>query len=368
MKVLWIANIPSPYRVDFYNELGKKIELTVLFERYFAKDRDKKWTHDSFRHFHAECINAFPLGVDKSISLKGVRYIKNNKYDLIVITGHSSPTVIAIIEYCQYKKIKYIMEYDGGFYQKDGIMKKMIKKHLLGKAAAHLTTCDMHIKYLKEIGISADSIYKYPFTSIRENEIIATPLSCDKKTELRQKLGLRGERVVISVGRFNYNDGEGKGFDLLFRIAELLSDIHFYIIGDDPSERYITWKNSKNLNNLSFIPFQIKSDLFEYYYAADLMVLLTRGDIWGLVINEAMACGLPVITTDCCIAGVEMIRDGINGYIVPANTYMEAMEHIRAFFENDTEKKQMSEQCIKTAHEYTVTRMAQRHMEIIELL
>ena len=43
MKVLYLANIPSPYRVDFFNELGQQIDLTVIFERETASDRDENW-------------------------------------------------------------------------------------------------------------------------------------------------------------------------------------------------------------------------------------------------------------------------------------------------------------------------------------
>jgi len=43
VKVLYLANIPSPYRVDFFNELGQQIDLTVIFERETASDRDENW-------------------------------------------------------------------------------------------------------------------------------------------------------------------------------------------------------------------------------------------------------------------------------------------------------------------------------------
>ena len=46
MKVLFFTNIPSPYRVDFFNELGKYCELTVLYERRDADDRDKNWCNN----------------------------------------------------------------------------------------------------------------------------------------------------------------------------------------------------------------------------------------------------------------------------------------------------------------------------------
>ena len=52
LKVLFITNIPSPYRVDFFNELGKMCDLTVLFERKDALDRDTKWL--SYRKMYSK--------------------------------------------------------------------------------------------------------------------------------------------------------------------------------------------------------------------------------------------------------------------------------------------------------------------------
>ena len=43
MNILWLTNIPSPYRVNFFNELGKYCDLTVLFEKKASDERDKSW-------------------------------------------------------------------------------------------------------------------------------------------------------------------------------------------------------------------------------------------------------------------------------------------------------------------------------------
>ena len=43
MNVLYLTNLPAPYRVDFFNELGKEVNLTVLYERQTAGDRDARW-------------------------------------------------------------------------------------------------------------------------------------------------------------------------------------------------------------------------------------------------------------------------------------------------------------------------------------
>ena len=43
MKILWLTNIPSPYRVKFFNELGTKCDLTVVFEKRSSSERDESW-------------------------------------------------------------------------------------------------------------------------------------------------------------------------------------------------------------------------------------------------------------------------------------------------------------------------------------
>ena len=70
MKVLFITNVPSPYRVDFFEELGKSVDLTVVFERIYAKDREKIWHKLNFKNFKAYFLNGIKIGSDSSLSLK----------------------------------------------------------------------------------------------------------------------------------------------------------------------------------------------------------------------------------------------------------------------------------------------------------
>ena len=58
-----------------------------------------------------------------------------------------------------------------------------------------------------------------------------------------------------------------------------------------------------------------KQDLEKEYQSCGMLVLPSRQECWGLVINEAMAYGLPVITTERCVAGLELIENGVNGYL-----------------------------------------------------
>lgn len=360
MKILFCTNIPSPYRIDFFNVLGEHCDLTVCYERHSASDRDAKWVGSQAKAYKEVYLQLKPFRSDASRGSALRRYITTHDFDHLILTNYVSPACMEAIVFCRLKKIPYWIEYDGGFNKTDPALRRMLKKFLLKHAVGHFTTCDEHIEYLKKLGIASSSIYKYPFTSISEQDIKKAKEKIRNGKECyRRKLQLTEKKIIVSIGQFIYR----KGFDLLIEAAKELSDTGVYIIGGEPTQEYLSL--AEGYNNIHFVGFKTKDELAEYYCAADLMVLLTREDIWGLVVNEAMAYGLPVITTDRCIAGLELVKNDENGYIVPAGTFQETINLINHCFES-SRLGAMSDWCLETAKEYTIENMALRHLEILE--
>lgn len=121
-----------------------------------------------------------------------------------------------------------------------------------------------------------------------------------------------------------------------------------------------------DLTNVHFINFKSKDELIKYYKASDLFVLPTRGDVWGLVINEAMAHGLPVITTDQCVAGIELIKNDENGFIIPVNDSGMLKRRIVEILENEQNAEKMSRENLKKIKGYTIEKMAVKHINIFK--
>ena len=90
-KVLFITNYPSPYRVDFFNHLGKFVDLTVSFtsEPEQQKHRDKAWFNTDYRNFK-------PVFLHKKIRIRNAECFYDiidlikQKYDFIIFGGYSS--------------------------------------------------------------------------------------------------------------------------------------------------------------------------------------------------------------------------------------------------------------------------------------
>lgn len=361
MKILFLTNIPSPYRVDFFNELGKMCELTVLYELNNATDRNKNWMHRKNKYFNAIFLKGIRTTADSALCISVLKYLKDSTYDIIVIGGYSTPTGMLAINYLKLNNKKFILSSDGGIIKNETKLKYNIKRYFIGSAYAWLSTGKKTTEYLLNYGAKKDKIYKYPFTSIRKQDILDSITSRDDKFIIRNKLNIKYEKVIISVGQFI----ERKGFDILIKAMNLLPRTYgLYIIGGNPTQEYINLKDQYKLDNVHFEDFKAKEELKEYYKLGDLFVLPTREDIWGLVINEAMANGLPIITTDNCVAGLELVKEGINGYIIKVENIEQLANKINLILSNSNNIKSMSRNSLDVIKDKTIEQMAHRHIEI----
>jgi len=359
MKVLFTTNVPSPYRVDFFNELGKYCDLTVLFELKNAKDRDEKWKSDEFCNFKAIFLKGLRIGADQAICLDVLKYVVSDEYDAIVIGLYSSLTGMIAIQALRAKKKVFFLSTDGGIKKLDSKLKYKIKSYFISSAYAWFSTGKATTEYLKYYGANEERVYWYPFTSIKKKDIINECVTAKEKKGIKEKLHIKENKVILSVGQFIYR----KGYDVLIRACKNLdNNIGVYIVGGVPTKEYLKLVNDLKISNIYFIDFLDKDRLSEYYKAADLFVLPTREDIWGLVVNEAMAYGLPVITTDKCVAGMELVKDNKNGYIVPVD---DSNKLACAINQGLMEQKKLAECCISTINNYSIEQMAECYYNII---
>ena len=168
--------------------------------------------------------------------------------------------------------------------------------------------------------------------------------------------------MVLTIGQFIHR----KGFDVLLEAwtQELDENYTLVIVGGGEEEnQYKEYISKHNLKNVHLVGFKQKKEIFEYYKAADLFVLPTREDIWGLVINEAMAFGLPVIATDMCLGAVELIENGVNGYIVPVNNCVKLAEAMKKILLTD--ETMMSQNNLKKISTYTYENVIESHIKAI---
>lgn len=356
IKVLYVTNIPAPYKVSFFNELGLYCDLTVIFEREKASDREEKWHDYEFKNFRAIFLNGINYGREFSISFDIKRQLDRIEFDIIVLSNYSSLTGMIAIEHLKRRNIPFTISVDGGLIDYgESNLKRRLKTRLISSADAWLSTGEFTNKYLTYYGASQNDIYIYPFTTMKKENIIKQPLSKLEKEEKRRKLNIPYKNMVLSVGSFIPR----KGFDVLIRAAkDFTEDTGVYIIGGTPTAEYLDLINQYKIDNIHFMDYLEYEELKEYYLTTNLFVLPTREDIWGLVINEAMTNALPVITTTNCVAGIEMVKEGANGYLVPKDSKEQLVARTNEVLSNEELQESMANCSIEIAHTYTIENMA----------
>lgn len=361
-KILYMVNVPAPYMVNYFNELGKYCDLTVIFEKSSSTERDSSWKDFAFVNFKGIILNGISTAVDMAFCPQVIRYIKRNTYDYIFSSAMATPTGILAIEYMKLMRIPFYLESEGGFAKDGKGLKERFKKFVMSGAEGYFSTTPIGDDYFLTYGATKEKIYKYPFTSLYQKDILNSPVDSQEKQKLRIELGIQEKKVIIAVGQFIYR----KGFDLLLEASRTITgDVGIYIVGGEATEEYIRMREQLHAENVHFVGFKNKPMLSKYYMASDLFVLPTREDIWGLVINEAMAYGLPVITTDRCIAGMELV-DNDNGRIVPVDSSEAIAEAVNSLLEDEKKLWEMAERSIEKIQWYTFESMAKVHLDFFE--
>ena len=367
MKVLFLTNVPSPYRVDFFNELGKHCDLTVVFEKSTSDERDESWKKYRIANFQGVLLKGISIDTDSAICFEVKKYLKPGLYDHIIVSNFLSPTGMIAITHMRKKKMEYWLESDGGSAKDGKGLKEKLKMYFIRGAKGYFSTAEEHDRYYLQYGAEKGLLQRYPFTSLHQADVLERPAEEAEKKSLREKLEMPEEKIVLSVGRFSYLNGYGKGYDALIRAArQLPENIGWYIVGGAPTEEFQKMVADTGLKNIHFVEFMEKEALKEYYRAADIFTLMTVGDVWGLVINEAMACGLPVITTDKCVAGVELVEEGKNGHIVKVGDDKALADRIREILQEPGKVEAMGKISLEAIQAYTIENMAKVHMDFFK--
>lgn len=355
-KILILSSFPAPYRVDVFEELTKDFCADVFFERSGDKQRNDKWIVK--KDFYKLLDTAAGLSEYKSNTEK--ENIK--KYSLVIIYEYSTKIAMKLMSECIRCSVPYAINCDGAFIT-NNFLKDIVKKHYIKNASLYFATGKNARNYFLHYGADENKIFYHNFSTLHSQDILdQIPAESDKRI-YKEQLGIKQRPTVIAVGRL----APVKGFDILLRTWGDMDDkANLLIIGEGSEkenyESIIKTKNYKNVSLCGFLPFE---DTLSYFLASDIFVLPTLYDPWGLVVNEAMSKGLPVITTDRCVAGNEIVKNGENGYVISAKSETELYEKINYLIDNPILCKKMGENNLKKIRPYTIENIAESHKKTI---
>jgi glycosyltransferase involved in cell wall biosynthesis len=314
-SVFFLFSHPAPYKVNLFNGLSSHLDLTVFFERKLGRYQQLQYVDPDRYQFKHRFLKGFHVGKENHVSLEVIAHLKTHTYDYVVMNGYSSLTEIITILYLQRHRIPYYIYVNGGMIRKESFLKFQLKKRLISKAIGFFSPTKLIDDYLLYYGANIDKIIYFPYSTVFEQELSTQPLSPQGKLSLRKVIGLPLEgKIFMAIGEFIPR----KNFSALIQAwRSVPASMHLMLIGEGKQEgHYRRLIKRFKLKNIHLTSFQPKNLILSYLRSSDGFILMSKEDIYGHVINEALSQGTPVLASDKIIAAKVLIQSGVNGYLL----------------------------------------------------
>lgn len=283
------------------------------------------------------CINWWPNGpLVIHYHHQAVKAISKKKCDFVIGFGYSSATNIMAQFTSRIKKIPYILWTGAKEDNEVGrdIFTRKIKRYMNRSADYCLASSSLTMDFMQMYGVPKEKL-SHALYAI-DNEAFEKKLGkvSNDKESIRQKFNISSDKkVVLCVSRVIWY----KCIDVLLKAWKTIdnNDWVLVIAGDGPDyEKNLALAGQLELDNLNFLGNVPHEEIHRLYCISDLFVLPSAGDIWGLVINEAMLASLPVVTTKMVGAYKDMIIEGENGFVVEPNNIDQLADSLKEIMVN----------------------------------
>lgn len=346
-KVLYITNIPVPYRVRFLGELAKYCDLTVLFERRRGGNRDALWSGSEEIRFRGKFLRGLPLGAENAFSFGILKEIFSG-YDAVIFGCCNSPVQLMAMLALRIIGHPYLLNMDGEPFLGKAGWKAKLKRFFLSGAEKYLVAGKRAGESLRKIA-GGKPVIPYYFSALSEEDVrVNAAVEAD-----------RGETIAV-VGRFY----PYKGMDVALEAAKLAPELKFCFVGmGDRAE--IFCREHTVPENVEIIPFLQKEEMQRLYASCRMLVLPSRQECWGLVIGEAASFGTPIVSTWGSGAAAEYLGERYPHYLArpgDARSLLDCIRRLREAEDTDPYRTFL----LETAGQYTIEESVRAHLRALE--
>jgi glycosyltransferase involved in cell wall biosynthesis len=325
-RVVIITEIIAPYRIPVFNALAQYdgIDLHVIF--LAENDRtQRQWLvyKDEIR-FAYQVLPAWRRRIGRHSFLLnwGVETaLRRASPDFIVCGGYNYVAAWQSMRWAQRNRAPFSLwtestarDFRGGYP-----LIEFLKTRFLSHCDAFVVPGKSSVDYLKNYGVPEEMIYTAP-------NAVDTQFFAQRAEVIRRDAAMHREALRLPARFFLYAGRlvpEKGVFDLLGAYGALATqvrkDVGLVFVGDGfGRSALLRSAAATNPGCIQLVGFAQREQLAAYYALADVFVFPSHTDPWGLVVNEAMACGLPIISSSAAGCAADLVESGWNGRIFSA--------------------------------------------------
>jgi glycosyltransferase involved in cell wall biosynthesis len=184
-----------------------------------------------------------------------------------------------------------------------------------------------------------------------------------RKSDIRTELRIGEEPVILFVGKLI---DRKRPCDLLEAYASVRDEAVLLYVGDGSLRHDLERiSKSRGLTEVRMVGFKNQSELPKYYAIADVFVLPSSHEVSPLVVNEAMACGLPIIVSDAIPSALDFVRNGYNGYIYPCTDIGRLANALAMLIRDPAQRRIMGLRSREMISEWSIERAAEGVLEAL---
>lgn len=319
-SVLAIMMEPAPYSTGLIREL-RAVWSGKLDVVYVGRNLTQTWANPP-----GEVQATFlPQG-----TLVALRYVVNrlsrSTYDLLHLAGWGHPILLGSMLAAAAKGIPIVSETDTPPPRDEAVWRRLSKAllypPLFALPARFLPAGNRQTAYLKRYNVKDGHIIHGKMTV--DTEAIATfasKFTAQDRAQFRRRHGIPDtvKTVFLYLGRLEPFKGIQDLFDAYIHLRAQRGDVALIVVGSGSLELFVH-DAAASLRSVQYLGHLSGERVWEAYCAADVFVLPSRREPWGLVVNEAMATGLPVIVSDSVGCADDLVRHDVTGLIVRAGS------------------------------------------------
>ncbi|AFK05052.1 glycosyl transferase group 1 [Emticicia oligotrophica DSM 17448] len=289
---------------------------------------------------------------------KSLFWVNKFKPDVINLPGYYEPAMNIVLFYCKLKGIKIVISSDSTESDNPNVWwRESLKRFVVSQAQGFFCYGTKSAEYILKLGMKPEHILveNNSVDNVRIEKVHTEALQT--RQEVKKSYQLKKYNFVY-VGRLI----EIKNLDNLLAAYKPLanSDWGLIILGDGSEEEKLKKYASDNqLEGVKFIAGQPWYDVPKILALADVFVLPSYSEPWGLVVNEAMACGLPVIVSNKCGSAFDVVIENQNGYTFNPHSVEELTNIFEKFVENPDKIKIFGEKSKEIIKRFSPENVAQ---------
>jgi len=365
-KVLLIHNIMwSHYKATVFSELAKlqdsnNFELFVVQVAATEKQRSNIGAMD-------KSIHKYPYGLLFEEPLDEVSWYKlayvfiktifAEKFDVIVIPGYAYSFCWLAVFIARVKRKRLVMSFDSTENDNPRILwKEYIKKIFIKKFSSYLCYGTKSKEYLMKLGADPQKIYIR--CQATDNQSILNVYLNSRKNRATKLAELKLPAMnFIYVGRLSKEKNVSRlltAFKTFKQNNISAREWGLIIVGDGPERLSLSsWALENKVQSVCFVGGKSWLEVPEYYSLSDVFILPSLSEPWGLVVNEAMVCGLPVIVSNKCGSAPDLVHEHKNGFTFDPLDVHELEERLSYFADNKSDISRMSQHSLDIVTGYS---------------